>query len=230
MKKTFYTEAAYFLGILILAVGTALMEKGNFGMSMVVAPAYILHRWLSQMLPFFSFGMAEYTLQFVLLIALSAVMRRIKLGYLLSFVTAVIYGCTLDLCLWAASFLPGEGIALRLLFFFLGMVLCSIGVALLFRTYFPPEAYELFVKEIAGKTGISVSRCKTVYDCVSCGAGIVLSFVFFGFGQFVGVSWGTILCALINGWMIGRIAAWMEGKFAFRDALADSRFRRLLSM
>ena len=56
------------------------------------------------------------------------------------------------------------------------------------------------------------------------------SFLFFGFGHFEGVKWGTVLCALINGWMIGAIAAWMEKKFVFRDALADSRFRRILSL
>ena len=62
MKKTFYTEAAYFVGLFVLAIGTALMERGDFGMSMVVAPAYILHRWLVEFLPFFSFGHAPCAL------------------------------------------------------------------------------------------------------------------------------------------------------------------------
>ena len=51
-KRTFYTEAAYALGIVILAIGTAMMEKANFGMSMVVAPAYLLHLKLADTLPF----------------------------------------------------------------------------------------------------------------------------------------------------------------------------------
>ncbi|MBE5772279.1 MAG: hypothetical protein E7336_13050, partial [Clostridiales bacterium] len=63
MKNTFFTEAAYFLGMILLAVGTALMERADFGMSMVVAPAYILQLKISEFLPFFSFGMAEYMLQ-----------------------------------------------------------------------------------------------------------------------------------------------------------------------
>ena len=93
-KKVFYTEMAYVLGIVILALGTALMEKANFGMSMVVAPAYLLHVKISQTLPFFSFGMAEYTLQAVIIVLLALVMRRFKLSYLFSFCTAVIYGDT----------------------------------------------------------------------------------------------------------------------------------------
>ena len=42
-KRVFYCEVAYVLGLVVLAVGTALMEKADFGMSMVVAPAYLLY-------------------------------------------------------------------------------------------------------------------------------------------------------------------------------------------
>ena len=43
MKKTFYCEAAYAIGLACLALSTALMATADFGLSMVVAPAYILH-------------------------------------------------------------------------------------------------------------------------------------------------------------------------------------------
>lgn len=48
MKKKFSTELAYVLGIVLVAWGVVLMEKADFGVSMVVAPAYLLYRWLSQ--------------------------------------------------------------------------------------------------------------------------------------------------------------------------------------
>ena len=41
-KRLFYTELAYLFGILAIALGTAFMERADFGMSMVVAPAYVL--------------------------------------------------------------------------------------------------------------------------------------------------------------------------------------------
>lgn len=63
MKRTFYTEAAYAAGLFALALGTALMERADFGMSMVVAPAYLLHLKVSQTLGWFSFGMAEFCFQ-----------------------------------------------------------------------------------------------------------------------------------------------------------------------
>lgn len=218
-KRTLYAEAAYLLGIVILALGTALMEKAAFGMSMVVSPAYILHVKISEFLPFFTFGMAEYTFQAFLLVILCIVKRKFRMIFLFSFVTAVIYGFTLDGVMLLCSGLPADGIVWRILWYILGMVICSMGVALLFHTYIAPEAYELFVKVIAVDHGWEISRVKTVYDCVSCAVSVILSFVFFGFGTFVGVNWGTVVCALINGSIIGACTALLKKCFTFADAL-----------
>ena len=218
-KRTLYAEAAYVLGIVILALGTALMEKAAFGMSMVVSPAYILHVKISESLPFFTFGMAEYTFQALLLVILGIVTRKFRLTFLFSFVTAVIYGFTLDGVMLLCGALPAEGIVWRILWYVLGMVICSLGVALLFHTYIAPEAYELFVKVIAGGRGWEISKVKTVYDCVSCAVSVVMSFAFFGFGTFIGVNWGTIVCALINGSIIGACTALLKKYFTFADAL-----------
>ena len=221
MKKkcVLYSEAAYALGLVILALGTALMEKANFGMSMVVAPAYLLHLKFVQHFPFFSFGMAEYVLQGVILALLAIGMRRFKRAYLFSFVTAVLYGFTLDTMLALVSPLAADGFILRTLWYLLGMVVCSLGVALLFHTYISPEAYELFVKEIAEKTGKPIPYVKTAYDCVSCLIAVVMSFAFFGLWHFEGVKLGTILCALINGTIIGAISKWLDGMFETKDAV-----------
>ena len=77
-QSVFSAELAYVLGILTLALGTALMERADFGVSMVVAPAYLLHLKISQVYPFFTFGTAEYCLQAALLIVLCLVLRRFK--------------------------------------------------------------------------------------------------------------------------------------------------------
>ncbi|MBQ8507382.1 MAG: hypothetical protein IJ466_08150 [Clostridia bacterium] len=223
-KRAFYTEWAYVLGIIILALGTALMERADFGVSMVVAPAYLLHLKISPALPFFSFGMAEYLLQLVILLLMMLVLRRAKASYLFSFVTAVVYGFALDGMMALVALVPGSGMALRAAFYLLGMLACSLGVALLFHTYIAPEVYELFVKELAGKLGAPIPRVKTIYDCISCLIAILLSFIFFGFGHFEGVKLGTIFCALVNGWIIGQCTKLLERRFEFRDGL---KLRRL---
>ncbi|MBQ4353976.1 MAG: hypothetical protein IJC71_03685 [Clostridia bacterium] len=218
------TELSYVLALVILALGTAFMETADFGMSMVVAPAYILHLKVSEFLPFFSFGMAEYILQGVLILLLAVILRRFRISYLFSFVTAVLYGFCLDGCIFLVALIPAEELLYRAFCYVFGMILCSIGVSLFFHTYFCPEAYELIVAEISKKYSLPVPSVKTVYDCVSCAFSILLSFLFFGFGHFEGVKWGTILCALVNGSIIGLCSRIFESVFVFEDRLPLRKF------
>ena len=219
-KKTFFSEYAYVFGIILLALATALTERADFGLSMVVAPAYLIHLKVSEFLPFYTFGMSEYVFQAFLLILLTVIMRKGKLSYLLSFVTALFYGILLDIMMSIIAFIPNDVFAARVLLFIAGVLICSFSIALLFNTYLPPEAYELFVKEFSEKFGISIGKVKTVYDCTSCVVSIIMSFLFFGFGVFSGIGWGTVICALTNGWLIGKMSAWLEQKFTFADKLA----------
>ncbi|MBQ8642842.1 MAG: hypothetical protein IJ480_11570 [Clostridia bacterium] len=222
-KRKFSTEMAYVLGLVILAFSTAMMERAAFGMSMVVAPAYLLHRWLAPVLPMVTFGTAEYILQGVLLLLLIAAVRRFRLSYLFSFVTAVIYGFVLDGCIWVLGLVPEQAAAavpMRLFLYIAGMIFCAMGVSLMFRTYISPEVYELFVKEFSDRYNRKISVVKTVYDCISCAVAVVMSFAIFGFGKFVGVQWGTIVCALINGWIIGLWSRFWDRFFVFHDRFA----------
>ncbi|MCQ2567356.1 MAG: DUF6198 family protein [Mogibacterium sp.] len=219
MKKTFYTELAYLVGLTTLALGVALTEYADFGLSMVVAPAYLIHLKISQYFSWFTFGMAEYCFQALLIIILSITMMRLKLKYLFSFVTAFLYGNILDIIMKLMGAVPENIFSLRIIFYILGVIISALGVSFIFHTYVTPEAYELYVKEIADKTKKDIHIVKTIYDCCSCLLAITMSFVFFGFGVFEGVKFGTFLCALINGWLIGKWSKLLEKKFVFQDVL-----------
>ncbi len=121
MKKVFYTELSYVLGILALALGTAFMERADFGMSMVVAPAYIIYLKISQYVSWFTFGMAEYCFQALIIIILSLLLFQFKIKYIFSFVTAFLYGNILDVLMRIISLIPDGGFALRIIFFLVGM-------------------------------------------------------------------------------------------------------------
>ncbi|MBE6021115.1 MAG: hypothetical protein E7228_05185 [Clostridiales bacterium] len=216
-KRVFYTELSYILGIVILAIGTVFMEHANLGMSMVVAPAYLVYLKMSQIFPFFTFGMAEYTLQAVILILMIVILRRFKITYFFSFITAILYGFTLDGAMILMDMFTAVADGPRIVFFLIGMVLCSIAVSLFFHTYIAPEAYELFVKEVSAKLGVNINKFKTAYDCTSCLIGIILSFIFFGMWHFEGVKIGTVFCALVNGFLIGRFSAFFEKHWEFKD-------------
>lgn len=216
-RPFFSNELAYVVGIIAVAFGVALMEKANFGVSMVVAPAYLLYLKLSPSYPFFTFGMAEYTLQAVLLVAMMIILRKFKLSYLFSFVTAVVYGFTLDFCMWSVKGIDAQPVWARLVMFLGGMVLCSIGISFFFHSYVSPEVYELFVKEVSHHIGMDINRFKTIYDCSSCAISIAMSFAFFGLWHFEGVKLGTVFCALVNGSMIGAVSRFLEKRFEFKD-------------
>lgn len=219
MKKIFYTELAYLVGLTTLALGVALTEYADFGLSMVVAPAYLVYLKVSQYFSWFTFGMAEYCFQALLIVILSITMMRLKLKYLFSFVTAFLYGNILDIIMKLMGAVPENIFSLRIIFYILGVIISALGVSFIFHTYVTPEAYELYVKEIADKTKKDIHIVKTIYDCCSCLLAITMSFVFFGFGVFEGVKFGTFLCALINGWLIGKWSKLLEKKFVFQDAL-----------
>lgn len=226
MKKVFYTEISYVLGLIIMAFAAAFTAKADFGMSMVVAPAYILHLKISQVLPWFSFGVAEYTFQGILVLLTVIIMRRFKCSYLFSFVTAILYGTLLDIAISIIATLPDKSFAIRTVWYILGTVFCSFAVSLFFHTYLSPEAYELIVKEISDKFRFNINKVKTAYDCVSTVIGIILSFLFFGFGVFEGVKLGTILCALINGFLIGKFTKLLEKNFVFKNRFKFEKYFR----
>lgn len=223
-KRVFYSEIAYVLGVVFVALGVTLCGKADFGFSMIVAPAYILHRWISPALPFFSFGMAEYTFQALLVILLALALRRFRLSYLLSFVTAVIYGLVLDGLLALLSFLPADALWLRAVWFVLGVLITAAGVSMMFHTYLSPQVYELVVKEVSSYFHADIHKVKIGYDASSLILSVVLSFIAFGFGKFVGVSWGTVLITLVNGLIISAFSRLFEKRLHFRDAFAWRSF------
>lgn len=218
-KPVMHRETAYVLAMLILSMGTAMMERANFGISMIVAPSYLLHLKISQTLPWFSFGVAEYCMQTVVLAMLMLGMRRVKLAYFFAFISAMLSGLLLDMCMAILSLIPFEGTVARLVYYLLGLYLGPLGVGLIIHSYVTPGAYESFVKELAPKFGIELGKFKTGYDLCSLLIGVILSFAFFGFGKFVGIRLGTVFCALVNGTLVAFNSRLVDKYFDFEDAL-----------
>ena len=132
---------------------------------------------------------------------------------LFSFITALIYGLVLDLMMKPLALVPAESMAVRLILYVAGMILCAIGVAFYFKTYISPAAYELVVKEIAREGNHDIGKVKIIYDLTSCLIAVILSFLFFGFGHFEGVKAGTFIVAVLNGPLISKCSDILERLF-----------------
>ncbi len=243
MKKIrFSEEAAYFLGILFMALGVACVSCSDFGYSMIVAPVYLIYTKLGGIL---SFGTVEYLFQGALIILMCLIVRRARWQYLFSFVTAVLYGYTFDLALWAVGHVPADAMETRILLFVIGTLCISVSVTLFVRTYLAPEVYELFVREIADKYNKEFGRVKLIYDCTGCVVSVVLSIVLFGLGVFAdfsasafldaavdgyileGIGIGTVVAALVNGPLITLCGRLFDRYFVRTRTLGEKAVRFL---
>lgn len=213
MKKVLYSEISYALGQILLSFGAALITTAGFGVSMVVAPAYLI----SERVPFLTFGMAEYSFQALLLCVFCIVMGRFRAKYLLSFVTAFIYGCLLDGFLALCAVGAPYGIAARIALFVLGEAGTVAGVVFFFKSYIPPEVYELFVQEVSRKFGFEMGRVKWIYDIASLALSVLMSLAFFGAIRGIGI--GTLICAAVNGGLISLFSKFIDSYFEVRPAL-----------
>lgn len=213
-KKIFYTEIAYLIALALLAFGTALTVYGNLGVSMVVAPAFVLHLFVSKFFPFFSFALAEYVLQLIVILILILILHKVKRIYLLSFLAAIFYGAVLDGSIILLSILP-VNIYLQVATYVIGAIICCAAIALLFQSYFPPKAYDLFCKEAAIKYNLPVDKIVNSYNIASLSIAILLSIIFFGNIQGIGI--GTVVCAFIYGKGIALFQKLYKKLFDFKD-------------
>lgn len=197
------SELVYVMAIVLLSFAVTMLTAADFGISMIVAPAYLL----SLKLNFLTFGQAEYVIQAGLFIILCIVLKRFKFIYLFSFATCLIYGAVLDLWRLIPFFNPtvtapgSMDLWVRIVMFVAGVLLTSFAVALFFKTYIYPQVYDFFVKAVSLRYGIKLSIFKTAVDLTCLTASVVMTFCFFG--ELRGVNWGTLVMAVFNGAIIG---------------------------
>lgn len=205
------SELVYIFAQFGLTLAVAMMAAADFGVSMIVAPAYIL----SQKFTVFTFGQWDYIVQGVLFIAFCIAMKKFKFTYFVSFITCVIYGTILDM--WRAIIPvlnpavtePGTmHIIVRVFMFVIGECLTAASVTLFFKTYIYPQVCDIFVKGISGKYQLDQTKCKRVFDLCCLIVSIVLTLVLFG--KFVGIKWGTIVVTLVNSTLIGVCSKWYD--------------------
>lgn len=210
------SEIAYLIAIATLSFAVTILSAADFGVSMIVAPAYLL----SLKIGVLSFGQAEYVIQAGLFIVLCLAIRKFRLSYLFSFATCLIYGFVLDLWRKIPFFnpsvtLPGSmELHIRIALFIFGVLLTSFSVALFFKTYLYPQVYDFFVKAVSARYGITLSVLKTTVDLLCLTASVIMTFAFFG--EIKGIGPGTLVMAVINGTIIGLFSKILDKLFDFR--------------
>ena len=225
MKKIqHFNEAAWVFAMVFISLAVCLTTKAGFGVSMIVAPAYTIHLAMRHFFPWYSFGTSEYIFQGALLALMCLIIRKFNWRYLLSFLTAVIYGFMLDF--WLGVFGGSEPFATlpgRIAALVAGIVLCSLAVALFFRTYLPLQVYELFVAQVAKRIHWQAEKFKYIYDGSSLVLAIILAIVVshrfedVSFTDCIGI--GTIACTVFNAVLINLFGKLLDKCFGYEAAL-----------
>ena len=213
-KSVFYKEIAYVFAILFIALGVALAAKAGFGVSMIAAPTYTFHLWLSQYTNIITLGTLDYIFQGMVITATVIIVRKFKISYLFSFATSVFSGLAIDFCFWVVAPLSAETFAARIIFFCASVISCAFGVSCIFHAYVSPAGHELFVKEVSSHFGKDIHKIKTGYDVSFLILSVVLNLLLFR--GFVGIGIGTLITALANGPLIAVFARFLEKRFEFK--------------
>jgi uncharacterized membrane protein YczE len=213
-KLTIHSELVYVLSIIILSFSVAMVSAADFGLSMIVSPAYIL----SQKLEFLTFGQSEYVVQAFMFIIFCVLMKRVRLIYFTSFATCLIYGAVLDFWRTVIPIFnpsvtePGSmSMSLRITFFIVGILMTTLSIAMFFRTYIYPQVYDFFVKGIADHFSLNITKFKIGFDVAFLALSLIMTLVFFR--RFVGIGVGTIITTLVNGFLIGNFGKLLDKIF-----------------
>ena len=210
MKKiTKMNELAWVFGTLFCALGVALCTKANFGLSMIAAPAYIIHVFMGNFFPWYTQGTSEYIWQAVLLIILCIIVMRFRVKYLLTFLCAVIFGLAVD----GFLFLLGgggqyESMVVRIAAFAFGELITAVAIAFNFRTSLPLPVYELVVSEISKRYNLSINKVKQANDIIMLAISVILAFALNR--SFAGIGIGTIIITVINAPLIAAIGKLLD--------------------
>ena len=217
MKKIILSsEIIYLVAIALLSLAVAALSAADFGISMIVAPAYLL----SLKTNFLTFGQAEYVIQAGVFIVLCLVLKKFKFIYLFSFGTCLLYGFVLDMWRKLPLFDPqttppgSRSLPFRIILFLSGIILTSFSVALFFKTYLYPQVYDFSVKEISRRYGIRLPILKTIVDLTCLTTSFIMTLTFFG--KIRGIGWGTVIMALVNGTLIGFFSNLLDRIIEFR--------------
>ncbi|WP_236024531.1 YczE/YyaS/YitT family protein [Bifidobacterium pluvialisilvae] len=184
-------------GVAVNSVGIALITKSNLGTSPISSvPWVITLHW-----PAVSFGMTTFVLNAVFILVQAVLLRRdFHAVQLLQIVVNVVFSALLDISMAALWFFNPETWWLRGLGLLLGCTILAFGICMEVSPGLITVPGEGIVRAIAIVTKIRFGTVKVCFDVSLIVLSSVMSFVFFG--RLNGVGVGTVIAAVITGQIV----------------------------
>lgn len=216
-KKTLKLgEAAWIIGNILCAFGNRLTINSAFGAASIVAPALTLsHKIPGENV----YAICEYIIQGLLLALCCILIGKFKGKFIATICNIIFYGACSFMFEKIFSFLTPSDIGIRILIATIGTLITSFAVALMLRTYIPPSAYEIFVREVAEAKKFNVNKMKLVFDASMLALTVVMMFTLLG-GFYVDIIGPlTIITAFMNSVLIGFFGKLLDKYCDFSPAI-----------
>lgn len=219
MKKRFNKlgEASWVIGNILCAIGNCLVSKSAFGLSAIIAPAFILNRKIG----FLTVGVCEYIIQGILLALCCFIIGKFKGKFIATICNILFYGACFDIVNSLLGFIQPSTILARIVAAAVGTLITGFAIALMLRTYIPPSAYEIFVKEIAEAKGIDMAKMKLYFDASMLALTLILMFSLLG-GFYIDIIGPlTVISAFLNSVLIGFFGKIIDKYCDFSPAIQE---------
>ena len=198
-KKTIKIgELSWIVGNILCAIGNCFAAKSALGLAPIVAPAFVLNAKI----PFLTVGFCEYLIQGILLAICCFVIGKFKSKFIATICNIIFYGACFDIFNSLFAFIQPSDLTGRIICAVFGTVVTCFAVALMLRTYIPPSAYEIFVREIAEAKGFDINKTKLTFDASMLALAIVLMFILLGSFKFEFIGVLTVITAFWNSVLI----------------------------
>lgn len=183
----------YFSGLMCMSLGVVLAVKSDYGITVATSIAYVLNAKLT----FISFGTFNYIVQGIVFLLMMLILREVKIKYVMSFVTAVLFGFFVDFFSFLIAGIEPVFHYQRAGIFIFSVISISLAIALFIKSRLPLMPFDIFCKKVSEKYGIPFGKFKMGFDIVNLVISSCLSFVLLG--GLKGIYFGTLVLAVMIG-------------------------------
>ena len=190
----------FLVGLFVNSLGVSLITKANLGTSPISSIPYVLS--LN-----FPFTLGNFTIFFsIFLIVLQLIILRknFKLEHILQIPVSIIFGYFIDLTMILFSWVNPEAYIMKIVYLLIGCLILGVGVYMEVLADVVMLPGESFVRAIVLTWKTNFGTTKICFDVSMSVIAAVLSFVFAG--KLAGVREGTVIAALLVGFIVRLIA------------------------
>lgn len=219
----------YCLGLYLMAIGVVFSSASGLGVSPVGALANVLYLIgaAKNAPPFVTLGNCTIAVYCLYIFVEFLLLRRdFEPKMLLQLVASILFGRLVDLAKLMLAGLPAPGsYAMQMLYLLCSIPLVAVGVMLYLSPNILPTPGEGMSLAISRQTGLSLGSAKMVFDCSLVVISALTSLIYFH--GFVGVREGTVICALLVGFVMRQLMRVLE-KPLMRFVERETRLREAM--